>query len=83
MVVGNCVSLSLKLSVEKRWVILMGNFFMVSGIICIGPSKMLHLPNYYSMVMLGLFMGGFGRGLIGGFPAADAMRGGIRAYPER
>lgn len=33
-------------------------------------------------MIIGLALGGFGRGIINGFPTADAMRGGIRAFPE-
>lgn len=54
---------------------------MIVGVLLIGPSKMLQLPNSQALVILGLCLGGFGRGLIDGLPSLDAMKGGTRAFP--
>lgn len=82
MISGNIISLNLSLSIEKRRVVFIGDFIMISGIVCIGPSSLFHLPNAVAIVIVGLVLGGFGRGIINGFPTADAMRGGIRAFPD-
>ena len=56
---------------------------MILGIICIGPSHILHIPNSPYIVMVGLGLGGLGRGFISGFPNADAMKGGLAAFPSK
>ena len=53
-----------------------GDVLMVAGIACIGPSQLLGIPDESWIVILGLALGGTGRGIINGFPTADAMKGG-------
>lgn len=56
---------------------------MVGGIMCIGPSRIFNLPSKSWIVISGLGLGGFGRGVINGFPTADAMKGGVLAFPSK
>ena len=66
--VGNFISLNLGNSIEKRWVIIGGDLTMVAGLVCVGPSRLLRLPDSPYLVISGLCIGGFGRGLIDGLP---------------
>ena len=56
---------------------------MLLGIMCIGPSQLFAIPNKSWIVILGLALGGLGRGVISGFPLADAMKGGQFVYPDQ
>ncbi len=59
-----------------------GDILMVVGAYCIGPSRLLHLPNLKELLLVGLAFGGMGRGLISGFSTADAMKGACEAFPQ-
>ena len=56
---------------------------MLVGILCIGPSSLFQLPDEPWIVLMGLTLAGCGRGIINGFPTADAMKGGALAFPTK
>ena len=52
---------------DKRPYIILGSAVLAFGALFVGPSKILHLPDYSSIIASGLFIGGLGRGVITGF----------------
>ena len=45
--------------INRKYVILVGLTSMSLSLLLIGPSKMLHIPNYVSIMYVGMFLNGF------------------------
>ncbi len=82
MVLATFISLSLPAKLEKRVIIILGNVLMSVGLIFVGPSHLLHIPNSPSLVAMGLSLGGFGQGLAAGFMLEEAFKGALEQYPQ-
>lgn len=57
------------------------NFLLALAAFTIGPSQILHLPNSTSLIGVGLFLGGGGRGIIACFTVVEAITGGVKQFP--
>ena len=55
---------------DKRLFLIVGHFLLGLAPFLIGPSRLLHLPDSASLVGVGLFLGGGGRGVITCFTVA-------------
>lgn len=47
----------------------------------IGPARVLAIPEKPWLIVLGLFVGGVGRSLIGAYSIVEAIKGGRRFFP--
>lgn len=55
---------------------------MIIGLILVGPSRLLHFPNRYQIMAVGLAFGGFGRTFQSVHGLGEAVEAMNRVHPE-
>ena len=48
----------------------------------IGPSQIFHLPDSPEIIAIGITLAGAARGICMSFSGAEALKGGLKIYPE-
>lgn len=55
---------------------------MLAGLILVGPSRILGIPNMFQIMEVGMALGGFGRSFQIAHGMGEAIEGSSKVYPE-